>query len=67
MLILCEAVKKAKKSLREQEFTEAIKMIKHYLRSVLGSIYLIKMSERRIIELAESIDAKKDENYQPSP
>ncbi len=35
-------------------------MIKYYLRSVLGSIYLIKMSERRIIELAESIDAKKD-------
>ncbi len=64
---MCEAVKKAKKSLREQEFTEAIKMIKHYLRSVLGSIYLIKMSERRIIELAESIDAKKDENYHPSP
>jgi hypothetical protein len=29
-------------------------MIRYYLRSVLGSIYLIKLSERRILEVAES-------------
>ncbi len=60
MLILCEAVKKAKKTLRESMFNEAIKMIKYFLRSALGSIYLIKMSERRIMEVAETIENKKD-------
>lgn len=55
MTILSEAVKKAKKTLSLSQFNETIKMIKYFLRNTLGSIYLIKMSERRIIEVAENL------------
>lgn len=36
-------------------------MIRYYLRNVLGSIYLIKLSERKIMEMVEGLHAKRDE------
>jgi hypothetical protein len=36
-------------------------MIRYYLRNVLGSIYLIKLSERKIMEIAEGLQARREE------
>jgi hypothetical protein len=50
MELINEALIKAKKTLTDGEFSNVIKMVKYYLRSVLSSIYLIKISERRMME-----------------
>lgn len=44
MLLIQDALVKAKKGLNEKDLAAAIKMVKYYLRSTLSSIYLIKVS-----------------------
>ena len=48
-------MRKAKKRLYDGNVSELIKLIKYYLRSTLSSIYLIKLSERRMLEFEENI------------
>lgn len=55
MLFINEALGKARKTLNDQEFTSLTKIIKFYLRSTLGSIYLIKISEHKMLEAEEKI------------
>ena len=49
MEVIVLGLRKAKSNLHDEEFSKVVKMVKHYLRSVLSSIYLIKMSERRMM------------------
>ena len=55
MTLIQSALKKAKQSLPGAAFDQVLKMVKYYLRSALGSIYLIKISERRVMEFEEKI------------
>ena len=50
MEIIVTGLKKAKTNLPEDDFNKVVKMVKQYLRAVLSSIYLIKMSERKMME-----------------
>lgn len=52
MAVIMEGLKKAKKVMNNEEFEKKVlKMVKHHLRTALSSIYLIKMSERKLIEM----------------
>lgn len=51
MALIIEGLKKAKKVLNDEEFErKVVRMVKHHLRTVLSSIYLIKMSERKMMD-----------------
>lgn len=55
MQFITEALVKAYKTLTTQEFNGLAKIIKFYLRSTLGSIYLIKISEHKMMEVEEKL------------
>ncbi len=46
---------KARKSVTELEYPKIVARIKNYLRSALSSIYLIKMSDKKMIEIEEKL------------
>jgi len=56
MHFIIEALTKAKKALGESEFANLNKIIKFYLRSTLSSIYLIKISEHKMLEVEEKLN-----------
>ena len=56
MQFITEALTKARKTLGESEFTNLNKIIKFYLRSTLSSIYLIKISEHKMLEVEEKLN-----------
>jgi hypothetical protein len=49
MQIIFDAIAKAHKTLNHDQFANFIKTMKYYLRSTLGSIYLIKISEQKML------------------
>lgn len=50
MALIIEGLKKAKKVLNDEDFDKkVVRMVKHHLRTVLSSIYLIKLSERKMM------------------
>lgn len=53
MQTIYEAISKAHKSLQQHELTSLIKTLKYFLRSALNSIYLIKISEQKMLEVEE--------------
>jgi hypothetical protein len=55
MQIIYDSITKAYKILSSPEFTTLIKILRYYLRSTLGSIYLIKISEQKMLELEEKL------------
>jgi hypothetical protein len=56
MQIIYDAITKAHKSLNHDEFARFIKTLKYYLRSTLGTIYLIKISEQKMLEIEEKLN-----------
>lgn len=45
MALIIEGLKKAKVAMNNEDFEKkVVKMVKHHLRTVLSSIYLIKLS-----------------------
>lgn len=51
MALIMEGLRKARKALTDEEFEKkVVRMVKHHLRTVLSSIYLIKLSERKMLE-----------------
>jgi len=56
MQVIYDSITKAFKTLTSPEFTNLIKILRYYLRSTLGSIYLIKLSEQKMLELEEKLD-----------
>lgn len=60
MLLINEALSKAKKTCTDSDFNALIRTLKYYLRSTLSSIYLIKLSERKMMEFEEKITKTHD-------
>lgn len=51
MALIMEGLRKAKAALTPEDFDKkVVRTVKHHLRTALSSIYLIKMSERRMLE-----------------
>lgn len=63
MQIIYDSIAKAFKTLTSPEFASLIKILRYYLRSTLGSIYLIKLSEQKMLELEEKL-SKQAKNAQ---
>lgn len=53
MQTIYEALSKARKSLQQHELGSLLKTLKYFLRPALNSIYLIKISEQKMLEVAE--------------
>lgn len=52
MAVIIEGLRKARKTMSDEEFDKkALRMARQHLRTVLSSIYLIKMSERKLLEM----------------
>ena len=51
MLFITEALTKAQKTLTQSDYGNLVKVVKFYLRSTLSSIYLIKLSEHKMLEV----------------
>ena len=50
MELIIQSLNKARQSLTEEELLNLNRTIKLYLRSTLSSIYLIKISEHKMLE-----------------
>jgi hypothetical protein len=55
MQLIGEALTKAKNTLPDPQFAAVLKTLRYYLRSTLTSIYLIKLSERKMMEVEEKL------------
>lgn len=55
MQLIGEALAKAKSTLPDPQFAAVLKTLRYYLRSTLTSIYLIKLSERKMMEVEEKL------------
>ena len=53
MQTIYEAIAKAHQSLQSHELASLLKTLKYFLRSALHSIYLIKLSEQKLLETEE--------------
>lgn len=56
MQVIYDSIAKAHKTLSSHDFAALIKILRYYLRSTLGSIYLIKLSEQKMLELEEKLN-----------
>ena len=56
MQVIYDSITKAHKTLSSHDFATLIKILRYYLRSTLGSIYLIKLSEQKMLELEEKLN-----------
>ena len=56
MQFITDALLKAKTGLTNQEYLNLTKSVKFYLRSTLSSIYLIKISEHKMMEVEEKVN-----------
>ena len=51
MKVIEQGLSKGKRELSDKDYQRIVKVVRQYLREVLASVYLIKLSDRKVLEI----------------